>query len=110
MDVWARALALDGEAWEAVYHCPKLGRDALLVLACRAERRSTWAAQVAHDCGLRRVFVLSGGTNGWRFDPQVEVYDGYKEVSTAGPGGRGAAPNAAVGNGCKGGDLLQCAQ
>ncbi|GAQ87376.1 hypothetical protein KFL_003480200 [Klebsormidium nitens] len=81
VDQWARALALDGEAWEAVYHCPKLGRDALLVLACRTERRSTWAAQVAHDCGLRRVFVLSGGTNGWRFDPQVEVYDGYKEGS-----------------------------
>jgi rhodanese-related sulfurtransferase len=80
VDQWPRALSLDADAWEAVYHFPKLGRDDLVILACRTNRRSAWAAQVAEDVGLRKVFVLNNGTYGWRLDPGIEVYEGYKEV------------------------------
>lgn len=40
--------------------------------------RSGWAAQLAQDAGLQRVLVLRQGVYGWRLDPAVKPYRGFK--------------------------------
>lgn len=46
--------------------------------AGRTNTRSGWAAQLAVDAGLQRCLVLRQGVCGWRLDPAVKPYRGYK--------------------------------
>eukprot|EP00850_Spirogloea_muscicola_P006137 SM000029S10432 [mRNA] locus=s29:52280:54529:- [translate_table: standard] len=79
VDQWPGALALDEKAWVQRYHFPKVAKDDVIILQCRTSRRSTWAAQVAHDAGYSRCFVYKQGVYGWRLDPAVMSYDSYEE-------------------------------
>lgn len=40
--------------------------------------RAGWAAQLAQDAGLSHVLVLRQGVYGWRLDPAVKPYRGYR--------------------------------
>lgn len=46
--------------------------------AGRTHSRSTFAAQLAADAGLQRCLALRQGVCGWRLDPGVRPYRGYK--------------------------------
>lgn len=46
--------------------------------AGRTNTRSGWAAQVAQDAGLQHCLVLRQGVCGWRLDPAVKPYRGYR--------------------------------
>lgn len=46
--------------------------------AGRTNVRAGWAAQLAQDSGLSRVLVLRQGVYGWRLDPAVKPYRGYR--------------------------------
>ena len=46
--------------------------------AGRTNTRSGWAAQLAQDAGLQRCLVLRQGVYGWRLDPSVKPYRGYR--------------------------------
>lgn len=46
--------------------------------AGRTNVRAGWAAQLAQDAGLSRVLVLRQGVYGWRLDPAVKPYRGYR--------------------------------
>ena len=50
----------------------------LLLPAGRTNTRSGWAAQLAADSGLQHCLVLQQGVYGWRLDPAVKPYPGYK--------------------------------
>lgn len=47
-------------------------------MSCRTNTRAAWAAQLAQDAGLPRCLVYRQGVHGWRLDPSVKVYRGYK--------------------------------
>lgn len=51
---------------------------AVLSCAGRTNTRSGWAAQLAQDAGLQSCLVLRQGVYGWRLDPAVKPYRGYK--------------------------------
>ena len=44
----------------------------------RTHTRAAWAAQLAQDAGLARCLVFRGGACGWRGDPSVRAYRGYR--------------------------------
>lgn len=46
--------------------------------AGRTNVRGGWAAQLAQDAGLKRCLVLRQGVYGWRLDPAVKPYRGYR--------------------------------
>lgn len=50
----------------------------VLQSAGRTNTRAGWAAQVARDAGLQRCLVLRQGVYGWRLDPAVKPYRGYR--------------------------------
>lgn len=51
------ALKMAPRDWEAAYRSPKPSLDEWLVMQGRANKRATWAAQVAQDQGWPRVLV-----------------------------------------------------
>ena len=51
------ALTMTSEAFEAAYHFQKPGNDDWVVMQCRTNRRSAWAAQLASDSGMSRCLV-----------------------------------------------------
>jgi len=57
---------------------PKPEPEDLVVMSCRTNTRAAWAAQLAQDAGLSRCVVYRQGVYGWRLDPAVKVYRGYK--------------------------------
>ena len=46
--------------------------------AGRTNVRAGWAAQLAADAGLPHSLVLRCGVYGWRIDPAVKPYRGYR--------------------------------
>lgn len=74
---WPKALVMEPSDWERNYGCPKFQKEDLIILYCRMNNQSSWAAQVAHDAGVNRCFVCKGGVLGWRLDATVLPYDGY---------------------------------
>ncbi|XP_024389042.1 uncharacterized protein [Physcomitrium patens] len=78
VEEWPKAMAKDAAAYEKQYHAPKIGTDDIVILHCRTRRRASWAAHVAQDAGLKRVFVYKEGAYGWRLDPTVLPYDSYE--------------------------------
>lgn len=77
MEQLASALELPAPEFAARYGFPKPAADAVVVLYCRTSQRSSWAAVLGADAGLRRCYVYSQGTYGWRVTPDVAVYAGY---------------------------------
>jgi hypothetical protein len=53
--------------------------------AGRTHQRAAWAAQVAKDSGLQRCLVYRQGAYGWRFDPNVKPYRGYRLMEAPPP-------------------------
>ncbi len=51
------ALKMAPRDWESAYRSPKPSMDDWLVMQSRADKRATWAAQVAQDQGWPRVLV-----------------------------------------------------
>ena len=78
MDRLPSALNLSPDQFAAQYAFPKPGPDDLVVMSCRTNTRSAWAAALAQDSGLLRCVVYRQGVYGWRLDPAVKVYRGYK--------------------------------
>lgn len=72
------ALHLSSGEFAAQYGFPKPQPDDLVVMSCRTNTRAAWAAAVAQDAGLQRCLVYKQGVYGWRLDPGVKVYRGYK--------------------------------
>ncbi|KAL4452234.1 hypothetical protein ABPG75_007896 [Micractinium tetrahymenae] len=78
VDQVASALALSPDQFAAQYRFPKPSTDDLVIFSCRTNVRAGWAAQLAQDAGLQRVLVLRQGVYGWRLDPAVKPYRGYR--------------------------------
>ncbi|PRW57512.1 Heat shock 67B2 [Chlorella sorokiniana] len=78
VDQLASALALPPEQFFVQYSFAKPAPDDLVVFSCRTNTRAGWAAQVARDAGLQRCLVLRQGVYGWRLDPAVKPYRGYR--------------------------------
>eukprot|EP00887_Chlorella_sp_A99_P002128 scaffold21.g2128.t1 len=78
VDQLPAALALPPDQFAVAYSFPKPGPDDLVVFSCRTSTRSAWAAQLAKDAGLQRCLVFRGGVCGWRADPSVKPYRGYR--------------------------------
>eukprot|EP00250_Pteridium_aquilinum_P019439 c24431_g1_i2 orf=122-1000(-) len=74
---WPKALAMEPLDWQRSYGDPKFDKEDVLILYCRTNNRSAWAAQAALDAGVKRCFVCRGGAVGWHLDPSVLPYDGY---------------------------------
>lgn len=77
VDELPAALELSLTAWQDRYRFPKPGGSSTVVMLCRANRRASWAAQLAHDAGLPHVLVYKQGVYGWRLDPNVRSYQSY---------------------------------
>lgn len=45
------------ERWQQNYNFPKPGPYEPVVMQCRTNRRSAWAAQLAQDAGLQNCYV-----------------------------------------------------
>lgn len=57
VDELSAALQLGPAEWVERYRFPKPGAGSPVVLQCRTQRRSSWAAQLAADAGLHNVLV-----------------------------------------------------
>ncbi|PSC72095.1 outer dynein arm-docking complex subunit 3 isoform B [Micractinium conductrix] len=78
VDQLASALALPPDQFTAQYRFPKPSPEDLVVFSCRTNVRAGWAAQLAADAGLPHSLVLRCGVYGWRIDPAVKPYRGYR--------------------------------
>lgn len=71
------AMALSSDLFAKQYGFLQPTSTDLIILSCRTSVRSSWAAQIAADAGLKRVLVYNKGTFEWKLDPAVKVYNGY---------------------------------
>jgi len=101
VETFVFAVQRDAAAFAAACHVPKPPPDELLILQCRSNRRSAWAARVAEEHGAQlacaafrlrfhpqplwpfptgysRVLVYKQGSHGWRLDPGVQAYPSYE--------------------------------
>ena len=78
MDRLANALSLPSDQFFSQFGFSKPGSDDLVIMSCRTNTRAAWAATLAQDAGLVRCVVYQQGVYGWRIDPAVKVYRGYK--------------------------------
>ena len=72
------ALNMSSEEFEEAYSFPKPGSSDWLVMQCRTNRRSAWAAQVASDAGMQHCLVYRQGAYGWRLHPAVKAYSSFE--------------------------------
>lgn len=77
VEQFASALELSPEVFAARYGFSKPAADAVVVLHGRTSHRSSWAAVLGADAGLRRCYVYAQGTYGWRASPDVAVYEAF---------------------------------
>lgn len=78
VDMLPSALTSNSEIFMSKYRFQKPDPEDLIIFICRTNTRSAWAAQLAEDAGFKRCMVLNQGVYGWRFDPGVKAYPGYK--------------------------------
>ncbi|KAI3438095.1 hypothetical protein D9Q98_000537 [Chlorella vulgaris] len=78
VDQLPSALCLGPDQFLRQYRFAKPGPEDLVVFSCRTNTRAGWAAQLAQDAGLQRCLVLRQGVYGWRLDPAVKPYRGYR--------------------------------
>lgn len=78
VDQLPSALALPAQEFAELYRFPKPRPDELVIMSCRTNTRAAWAAALAQEAGLFHTAVYRGGVVGWRLDPSVKVYRGYK--------------------------------
>lgn len=72
------ALALPPDEFAVLYRFTKPQAQDVIIMSCRTSTRAAWAAQIAQDAGFSKCFVHRQGVYGWRLDPAVKVYRGYR--------------------------------